>query len=200
MNVPNTLTFIRIALTPLFWVMFNDQDPQMQVYGIALFFIASFTDWLDGFYARKFNVVTRLGQFMDPLADKILNLSATYILAVHGYVYWWIMLTIIFRDVFLTIFRFYALTINQAVITSRVAQWKTAIHMLLLLSTLILIVAENLYDFSLLEMQASYVTVLGIAWLIVALSSIYTAVDYIIFNWSIFVKIWRRILKLFRLI
>jgi CDP-diacylglycerol--glycerol-3-phosphate 3-phosphatidyltransferase len=200
MNIPNTLTIIRILLTPVFVYLFIQNDPMNQIYGVAIYFFASFTDWFDGFYARKFNVVTRFGQFMDPLADKILNLSATYVLAIQGYVFWWIIATIIFRDIFVTVFRMIALIINEPVITSRIAQWKTAIHMLLLFLNMGLIVLANLYEYHLFSLNASYSTVFGIGWLVVALISVYTAIDYIIYNWSLFIKMWRLILKKLRLI
>lgn len=200
MNFPNILTVTRILLTPVFIYLFTDTDQTLQAYGIIVFLFASFTDWLDGFYARKFNVVTRFGQFMDPLADKVLNLSATYVLALQGYVFWWIIITIIFRDVLVTFFRTYALKINQPVVTSRVAQWKTAFHMLLVISTVVFILLENNYEIILLNLDSSYTSILGIGWLIVAGMSVYTAIDYAIYNWSLFVKIWRRFLKLLRLI
>ncbi|MCB0279778.1 MAG: CDP-diacylglycerol--glycerol-3-phosphate 3-phosphatidyltransferase, partial [Calditrichaeota bacterium] len=132
MNIANFITSLRILLTPLFVYLYWSQDPRLQVYGILVFILASLTDWFDGYYARRFNIVTRLGQFLDPLADKVLNLSATIMFAVKLYVFWWIVIVIAARDLSVTFFRLYALSRNQPVVTSALAKYKTALNMILI--------------------------------------------------------------------
>lgn len=77
MNLPNKLTVIRMVMVPIFvWAMLSTDVAFHYVWALALFAAASFTDYLDGFIARKYNLVTNFGKFMDPLADKILVMSA----------------------------------------------------------------------------------------------------------------------------
>ena len=77
-NVPNSISFLRLLLIPVFlWTSFNDQ----LISSCLIIFIASFTDWLDGFAARKLNQFTRLGQLLDPISDRL------YIIALLVVVY-----------------------------------------------------------------------------------------------------------------
>jgi CDP-diacylglycerol--glycerol-3-phosphate 3-phosphatidyltransferase len=76
MNTPNKLTLIRIILSPVFMFFFLIDSYYMRLIGLALFLIASLTDLIDGYLARKYGVITGFGKFMDPLADKILVSSA----------------------------------------------------------------------------------------------------------------------------
>ncbi|NHZ85872.1 MAG: CDP-diacylglycerol--glycerol-3-phosphate 3-phosphatidyltransferase, partial [Planctomycetia bacterium] len=71
-NVPNILTIFRILLTPLFIICLFYDYPYARLWALIIFIIASITDAFDGYYARKYNQVTRQGKFLDPLADKIL--------------------------------------------------------------------------------------------------------------------------------
>ena len=76
MNVPNFLTLLRIALSPLFMFFFLIDNYYMQMIALGLFLVAALTDLADGYYARKMGAITGFGKFMDPLADKILVSSA----------------------------------------------------------------------------------------------------------------------------
>lgn len=75
-NIPTRLTIVRIALIPLFVVLYLIDFPYNGVAAVAVFMIASFTDFLDGYLARKWNQVTSLGKFLDPIADKMLVMCA----------------------------------------------------------------------------------------------------------------------------
>ena len=110
MNIPNKITVSRILLIPVFvivmmfdfgWGNMTLFGAEMQVnyfVGALIFIIASATDWVDGFYARKYNLVTNLGKFLDPLADKLL-VSAAFILLVEiGLAPAWIVIVIISRE------------------------------------------------------------------------------------------------------
>jgi CDP-diacylglycerol--glycerol-3-phosphate 3-phosphatidyltransferase len=86
MNVPNTLTLLRIALAPVFMFFFLIDNFYMRLIALGLFIVAALTDLADGFYARKYGVITGFGKFMDPLADKILVSSALISFIALGYV------------------------------------------------------------------------------------------------------------------
>lgn len=93
--LPNAITFLRIALAPVLIVALDERN-----YGTALliFLVAGLSDSLDGFIAKRYNLVTRLGTILDPLADKILLLSAYIMLAILGHLPLWLVLTVGFRD------------------------------------------------------------------------------------------------------
>src|SRR5699024_12137574 len=88
MNIPNKITLARILLIPIFiilmsvpfnWGSLDIGEAELSIadlLGALLFIIAAATDWVDGFYARKYNLITNLGKFLDPLADKLLVSSA----------------------------------------------------------------------------------------------------------------------------
>lgn len=110
MNLPNKITISRILLIPLFLVImlapfdwgdmhFLGADlPVTHFIGALIFIIASTTDWIDGHYARKYNLVTNMGKFLDPLADKLLVSAALIVLVELGFAPSWIVIIIISRE------------------------------------------------------------------------------------------------------
>ncbi|BBU39750.1 CDP-diacylglycerol--glycerol-3-phosphate 3-phosphatidyltransferase [Aeribacillus sp. FSL K6-1121] len=110
MNLPNRITVSRIMLIPIFmivmlgdfnwgnWSVGEEVIPVKHVIGALIFILASTTDWIDGYYARKLGLVTNLGKFLDPLADKLLVSSALIILVEIGAAPSWIVILIISRE------------------------------------------------------------------------------------------------------
>ena len=85
MNLPNKLTILRIIMIPMVMVFYMvDAIPYGKIVAIVLFAIAAFTDFLDGHIARKHNLVTDLGKFLDPIADKLLVASVLFMIAIDG--------------------------------------------------------------------------------------------------------------------
>ena len=84
MNLPNKLTLLRFLLVPVFMVFMYIDNPYSYLIGLVVFAVASFTDFLDGNIARKYNMVTDFGKFMDPLADKLLTTVALIYLCLNG--------------------------------------------------------------------------------------------------------------------
>src|SRR5512141_1594051 len=80
MNVPNLLSISRILAVPVFIVLMLEPTPLRALIAAIVFSIASATDWLDGYLARKWGQVTKIGKLLDPIADKILIMSALVIL------------------------------------------------------------------------------------------------------------------------
>lgn len=94
MSFPNQLTILRILLTPLFVACLFVDEYNYRFAALVIFFIAVLTDWYDGYIARKFGAVTNWGKFLDPLADKILVLSAFFsllFLAMFNSGWWWLL-------------------------------------------------------------------------------------------------------------
>ena len=107
--IPNSLTFFRIFIVPFFIGAFFSPNLIMKVLSLFLFFIGAVSDFLDGFIARKYNIVSDIGKIADPIADKLLILSAFFILYIvyPNYVKFWMIMCIFLRDFAITIFRLY---------------------------------------------------------------------------------------------
>lgn len=103
-NLPNTLTLLRIVMIPVFLLVLSLFKTSKEAHIVAgiLFALASFTDYLDGYLARKWHVVTNFGKFADPLADKILVMSAFIMLVELGFVPGWVASVIICRELAVT--------------------------------------------------------------------------------------------------
>jgi CDP-diacylglycerol--glycerol-3-phosphate 3-phosphatidyltransferase len=125
MNLPTQLTILRILLTPIFVSLLFVESLGVKIGSLAIFIIASLTDWYDGYVARKIGVVTMWGQFLDPLADKILVSSALICFSVLNYIQEWVVLIIIVRDLIITAMRSYAVLQNQQFRTNFLAKIKT---------------------------------------------------------------------------
>lgn len=110
LNIPNILTVSRLAMTVLFVWLFTLEGMVSSWIALAVFGLASLTDWLDGYLARKLNQQTAFGIFMDPLADKILVLSALLIFVWENLVAVWIVIIIVARESVITSVRMLAET------------------------------------------------------------------------------------------
>ena len=111
MNLPNKLTVLRVIMIPffVFFLMWQGgENRTFRLIALALFIIASLTDLLDGKIARKYNLVTNFGKFMDPLADKLLVCSALICLIELGALPAWMVLIIISREFIISGFRLVA--------------------------------------------------------------------------------------------
>jgi cardiolipin synthase (CMP-forming) len=94
-HLPNLITLARIALVPVLILLLKDQD---YANGLIVFVIAGASDALDGYLAKHLNVQSRLGAILDPVADKLLLVSAYVMLAVLGHIPFWLVLVVVFRD------------------------------------------------------------------------------------------------------
>lgn len=101
-NVPNLLTFFRIALIPVLVLLLISPSELTSFISVVVFSVASITDWLDGYLARKMNIVTNLGKFLDPIADKLLVVAALVMLVGLGRVPAWMVIIIIGREIAVT--------------------------------------------------------------------------------------------------
>lgn len=95
MNLPNKLTILRILLVPFMMIFYMNGAP---IIATIIFLVSSFTDMLDGYYARKYGLITNFGKIMDPLADKILVITAFVLLVEQGIVAGWILTVILARE------------------------------------------------------------------------------------------------------
>lgn len=172
MNLPNKLTILRVILIPFFVVFML--APYFTGYGnyiaVAIFIIASITDFLDGYIARRDNLVTNFGKFMDPLADKLLVCSALICLVETGQLPAWIVIIIIAREFIISGFRLIASDNGVVIAASYWGKFKTVFQMIMVIM-LIINVANPVY-----QIIATIVTYIALILTVVSL------VDYIIKN------------------
>jgi len=197
LTIPNQLTILRIILTPVFLYLFINEDVDYQLAGTIVFFIASATDWYDGYIARKFNIITRWGQFMDPLADKILISTAFFTFAYLKLVYWWMIWVVITRDFLITFLRIFALNIGKSIVTSTLAKWKTFSQMIFVVFLLIFINLKNYNIIPELGNPLSYFNWITDSMLIVTIITAVSGIQYLIENRSHLREIYRRIIGMF---
>lgn len=141
MNFPNTLSVLRIILSPVFLFLFLSGNDTLVVLSFFVFTVAALTDWYDGWYARKYGFKTRWGQFLDPLADKILTSGALLsffflkkqnpsFLGNDSFISFGVLIGIIIaRDIILTLLRSYKELKGLSFRTSMISKTKTFIQM-----------------------------------------------------------------------
>ena len=136
MNLPNKLTVLRVIMIP-FFVFFllwqGGENRTFRLIALALFIIASLTDLLDGKIARKYNLVTNFGKFMDPLADKLLVCSALICLIELGELPAWMVLIIISREFIISGFRLVASDSGIVIAASYWGKFKTVFQMVMVI-------------------------------------------------------------------
>ena len=172
MNLPNKLTMFRVILIPVFIVVLMTgliADPLNRYIGTLIFCVASFTDYLDGHIARKYNLVTNFGKFMDPLADKLLVSSALICMIEMGMLPAWIVIIIISREFIITGFRLIAAEGGLVIAASWGGKIKTVTQMIMIILLL-------------LGVQGIIATILIF---LATLFTVISGVDYIVKNISI---------------
>ena len=145
MNLPNKLTILRIILVPVFVAVMltNCFGDNSRWVALAIFIIASLTDLLDGKIARKYNLVTNFGKFMDPLADKMLVCSALICLVELGRIPSWMVIVIVARDFVISGFRLVAAESGKVIAANYWGKFKTASQMVMIC----LLIADIQYGF-----------------------------------------------------
>lgn len=133
MNLPNKLTMFRVILIPFFVLfMLVDITGMDKWIALAIFIIASLTDLLDGKIARKYNLVTNFGKFMDPLADKLLVCSALICLVEMAKLPAWMVIVIIAREFIISGFRLIASDNGVVIAASYWGKFKTTFQMVMI--------------------------------------------------------------------
>ncbi len=133
MNLPNKLTLLRVVLIPVFVVLLlleGGQNYTLRIAALIVFCAASFTDFLDGQIARRNNLVTNFGKFMDPLADKLLVCSALICMIELGQLPSWYVITVIAREFIISGFRLVAADNGIVIAASWWGKFKTTFQML----------------------------------------------------------------------
>lgn len=177
MNLPNKLTVLRVIMIPFFVAfMLTDIGGEYGKYiALAIFVVASLTDLLDGHLARKHNLVTNFGKFMDPLADKLLVCSAMICLVEMQRLAAWMVILIISREFIISGFRLIASDNGVVIAASYWGKFKTTFQMLMI----ILLILDLGGAFTLIET--------AVTWIALALTVI-SLIDYLIKNKGILLE------------
>lgn len=123
MNLANKITMFRIFLLPIF--VLSCYFDQSGISSLLIFLLGSFSDFLDGYVARKYNMITDFGKFIDPIADKILVLSAFIMFIDRGFVEPWVVIVVLFRELLISGFRMLAAKKNISIAADIFGKLKT---------------------------------------------------------------------------
>lgn len=191
MNLPNKLTISRMLLIPVFIAMFYIPFTGHYFVALGVFIIASITDFLDGYIARKYQLVTNLGKFLDPIADKVLVSSAMIImLTVPDFFYslgdWEIIVAgcsvvvILGREIIVSGFRMVAADAGIVIAADKIGKYKTATQDF---AVIVLLIGAGLYGILGEHIAADIVNDIGLALFAIAtILTIISGINYIVKN------------------
>ncbi len=186
MTLPNQLTILRIVLVPVFVYLLMLSSPMMKLMGVIVFIIASVTDAYDGYHARKYGETTRLGAFLDPLADKFLITAAFLVYVWYGYLDLWMVILVAVRDIAVTLLRVYAEWKDRPVVTSREAKYKTlSQNIFAYVMMLFMLLAQPVFTgdaVASIMQEVLYADYLDYVMLAITLFTVYTGVSYLVQN------------------
>ena len=166
MNTANKLTMLRVVLIPVFLVVLDWNFPFHMLFALAIFIVASITDFVDGYVARHYNQVTDFGKFMDPLADKVLVMAALLWFVAAGRFPAWALLIVIVREFGITALRLIAVERGRVIAAAWSGKVKTA-------STMVCICLMLLVSFPLVD---------WISMVVIVASTVYSGVEYFVKN------------------
>ena len=181
MAIPNILTVMRIFLTPIFIICLFSDFFGAQLWALVIFIVASITDAYDGYLARKNNMVTDTGRFLDPLADKILVSSAFISFSIMGLIDIWMVALIIFRDLFVMGLRFLMSRRGFIMITSKISKSKTGVQIGIIIFTLLFLTLKG-FNWVLLEDYLIFINEYQLVYyltMIAVIFTVYTGYAYI---------------------
>lgn len=144
MNIPNLITIFRLFLTAVFIIAVTVGGNLASAVALISFIIAAVSDWLDGYLARKMNLVTSLGKLLDPLADKILVSAGFVYLTAASLCPVWVTCTIIGREFMVTGLRQIAVEQGSVIAADRLGKWKTTFQLIFIIGSLTHIALLNL--------------------------------------------------------
>src|SRR5699024_1639988 len=186
-NLPNKITVSRIFLIPLILIILtidfnwgeinigNNSLPVTQLVAGIIFIFASITDWLDGYIARKYNLITNMGKFLDPLADKLLVSAAVIMLIELQIAPAWIVIVIISREFAITGFRLVASGEGVVLAASSMGKLKTVSQIL----AVILLMLNN-FPFSYTSIPFDMIMLY-----IALIFTVWSGLDYFVKNWNV---------------
>jgi len=177
LNAPNLMTLGRILCIPVFMALLSYENRRNSFLAALVFAAAAISDWLDGWLARVSNKVTTLGKFLDPLADKIIVLSALVMLVRLGRVPVWVVVIILARELLISGLRTIAMSEGLVIAASRGGKWKTSLQLSGIIALMVHyhFLIDNLFGTVMTDFHAVGLTLLYIS----LIPGIASAIDYI---------------------
>lgn len=174
MNLPNKLTVLRVCMVPVFvvFMLWEGMGDTGKYAAAAVFILASITDWLDGYLARKNNLVTDFGKFMDPIADKLLVCSAMICLVEKDALAAWIVIIIIGREFIISGFRLVASDKGTVIAASYWGKFKTVFQMVMVILLI-------------LDLGGVFNTIAAVVTWIALILTVVSLADYLRKNWGV---------------
>jgi CDP-diacylglycerol---glycerol-3-phosphate 3-phosphatidyltransferase len=136
-NIPNLLTMLRVVMIPLCLYFLDKDTPKMGFWAAIVFTVAALTDMLDGYLARKLNVVSVLGKLLDPLADKLIVMATLVWMTQMGRVPSWVVIVLLGRDISVTALRSIAASEGVVIAAGEEGKAKTALQMIGIIALLL---------------------------------------------------------------
>jgi CDP-diacylglycerol--glycerol-3-phosphate 3-phosphatidyltransferase len=187
LNLPNIISWLRIMIVPFFFYLLVWGGKGGVELACILYFIASASDFVDGWLARKYEEVSNFGKFLDPLADKVLTTAAFIAFILMDIVELWMVLIIVVRDFGTTFLRIYLEKRGRDFKTSLAAKWKTTFQMFFIALILILLLLKETKGFTEKILGTTADTInqwlfsdaIYYAMLIITIISVWTGLEYL---------------------
>ena len=174
MNLPNKLTLLRVAMIPIFVVLVKLPAPWAQYAAVAVYVLACITDTLDGYIARSQNLVTNFGKFMDPIADKLLVMSALVVLTAQGRMPDWVCILMLAREFMVSGLRLVAVENGKVIAAGTLGKIKTVFQMLSTIALMLFVPVEGA--------GGPMATVAKVLMYIALILTVVSGVDYLVRN------------------
>ena len=188
MNLPNKLTVLRLILVPFFVAALFVPIPHHMLIALLIFAAASFTDHLDGRIARKYNLVTDFGKFLDPVADKVLVISALVSFVPLGHAELWAVLVIIAREFMVTSVRLVAADSGKVIAANSWGKFKTISQLVAILVILILQYIQELISLGIVPSFSVGAADSGLFFALIGHSLILISVFFTVLSGGIYLK------------
>ena len=183
MNLPNKLSLLRVMLIPVLVVLMYLPGPVFVILSTAVFGIAAFTEYLDGHIARRDGLVTDFGKFIDPVADKLLNLSAMIMLIHCGLMPAWVVIIILARELAVDGLRMVAVGQGRVIAAGPLGKIKTASQMVVIIFLMLVGRLVPAVDFlHALQLPVDIIGWLGVIW--IAVITAWSGIDYFVRNFD----------------
>ena len=176
MTISNKLTIFRIILVPVFVSLMLSDFTASNIWAVLVFILASLTDYLDGYLARSRNEITDFGKFLDPIADKILVISALLCLLEFGIIPSWSVIIIIAREFIVSGLRMSAASKNVVIAADKFGKMKTVLQML----SIILMMISLTYSW------ANYYNIALVFYYFSVILTVFSGCSYILKNKNVF--------------
>ena len=183
MNLPNKLSLLRVLLIPVMVLLMYLPGVPFIILATAVFGAAAFTDYLDGHIARRDGLVTDFGKFIDPVADKLLNLSAMIMLIHCGVMPAWAVILILARELAVDGLRMVAVGQGRVIAAGPLGKIKTASQMVVIIFMMLICrLVPAIPALSFLQLPVDIIRWAGIAW--IAVITAWSGIDYFVRNFD----------------